>query len=108
MRHMAFAVCLQACMIVCLLPVSLASTELGRAAAPAACRVRTLVFDCVRQLLLWPGLSEAGNRPVLRALLAAFHKSGPQAVEEGGAWLGALLRCKLVCISCWLCFGTLL
>lgn len=64
--------------------VILASTQ-PQPAARTACRVRTLVFDCVRQLLLWPGLAEPGSRPVLRALLAAFHKSGPQMLEEGGS-----------------------
>ncbi|KAL4445301.1 hypothetical protein ABPG77_011126 [Micractinium sp. CCAP 211/92] len=62
-----------------LAPLDIPAARAALSPMAAASRVRTLVFDCVRQLLLWPGLSEAGNRPVLRALLAAFHKSGPQA-----------------------------
>lgn len=44
-------------------------------------RVRTLALDCVRQLLVWQGLTEAAQRGALRALLAAFHKEAPMEVE---------------------------
>lgn len=43
--------------------------------------MRTLALDCVRQLLVWPGLTEAAQRPALCALLAAFHKDAPLQLE---------------------------
>ena len=49
--------------------------------------MRTLALDCVRQLLLWPGLAEPQHRPVLQAVLAAFHKEAPVPLqgEQAGA-----------------------
>lgn len=43
--------------------------------------MRTLALDCVLQLLVWPGLTEAAQRPALCALLAAFHKEAPVQLE---------------------------
>lgn len=70
----------------------------NKAAAPAPRRVRALAFDCVRQLLLWPGLTEPGNRPLLRALLAAFHKAGPQPAEEGGSGRRVSMRLDMLAV----------
>ncbi|KAL4428110.1 hypothetical protein ABPG75_002199 [Micractinium tetrahymenae] len=69
-----------------LVPLDIPAAKAALSPIAAAFRVRTLAFDCVHQLLLWPGLTEPGNRPLLRALLAAFHKAGPQPVEEGQEW----------------------
>jgi hypothetical protein len=48
-----------------------------------SCRVRTLALDCVRQLLVWPGLCEPANLPLLQALLAGFAEKGAQPLSEG-------------------------
>ncbi|PRW44427.1 Fanconi anemia group D2-like protein [Chlorella sorokiniana] len=68
----------------CMVPMgnSVASSALSPVAA--ASRVRTLALDCVRQLLVWPGLTEAAQRPALDSLLAAFHKDAPLQLEGGG------------------------
>jgi hypothetical protein len=37
----------------------------------------------MRQLLVWPGLCEPANLPLLQALLAGFAEKGPQPLGEG-------------------------
>ena len=56
---------------------------------PRLCRVRALVLDIVRQLLAWPDLLQPANRPLLAALLGAFHDQGVQDVGAHGE-LGAV------------------
>lgn len=55
-----------------------------------------LAFDCVLQLLQWPGLTDPANRPLLQALLAAFGKGGP-AAEEGARRMDGTGRRSLGC-----------
>ncbi|PSC75642.1 Fanconi anemia group D2-like protein [Micractinium conductrix] len=61
---------------------SLESPAAEEALSPSAAapRVRALVLDIVRQLLAWPDLLQPANRPLLAALLGAFHDQGVQDV----------------------------
>ena len=47
------------------------------------------MLDIVRQLLAWPDLLQPANRPLLAALLGAFHDQGVQDVGAHGE-LGAV------------------
>lgn len=61
------------------------ATQASPPPPPLTCQffrsVRTLALDCMRQLLVWPGLREAAQQPALCALLAAFHKDAPLQLE---------------------------
>jgi hypothetical protein len=61
-------------------------------------RVRTLVLDCVLQLVLWPGLAEPQHRSLLLAFLKAFSRD-PAAAAEGvdGGDGGAVARLAPAC-----------